>query len=191
MLNFEIPLVVLKAALICAAKNDVRFYLNGVAIDRGNVVSTDGHRLFYTEIDNINPEMQQVIIPREAIEYLSKKATGIKDLKKLVIVTLNGAEGKLAIQGTDIIERFRAIDGKFPEWKRIIPKADGSEYEGDYPTFNWQYLVDFQKIAKTLGDKCKVPQVKVTPTIGPSSSAHIDFLDVEFKARGVLMPLRA
>lgn len=191
MLNFEIPLVVLKAALICAAKNDVRFYLNGVAIDRGNVVSTDGHRLFYTEIDSINPEMQQVIIPREAVEYLSKKAIGIKDLEKVVKVTLEGAEGKLTIQGTDISESFRAIDGKFPEWKRIIPKQDGSEYEGEYPTFNWQYLVDFQKIAKTLGDKCKVPLVKVTPTVGPSNAVHIDFVDAEFKARGVLMPLRA
>ncbi|HFE9865468.1 DNA polymerase III subunit beta [Acinetobacter baumannii] len=191
MLNFKIPLAVLKAAIISAAKSDIRFYLQGVAIDKGNVVSTDGHRLFYVELDELDSNMQQVIIPREAIEYLSKKATGIKDFKKMVIVNLQGSNGKLTVQGTDIVENFQAIDGKFPEWQRIIPKADGSEYKGEYPTFNWQYLVDFQKIAKALGDKCKIPQVKVTPTIGPSNAAHIDFVDIEFKARGVLMPLRA
>lgn len=191
MLNFKIPLAVLKAAIISAAKSDIRFYLQGVAIDKGNVVSTDGHRLFYVELDELDSNMQQVIIPREAIEYLSKKATGIKDFKKMVIVNLQGSNGKLTVQGTDIVENFQAIDRKFPEWQRIIPKADGSEYKGEYPTFNWQYLVDFQKIAKALGDKCKIPQVKVTPTIGPSNAAHIDFVDIEFKARGVLMPLRA
>lgn len=191
MLNFQIPLAVLKAAIVCAAKSDIRFYLNGVAIDKGNVVSTDGHRLFYTELSDLDSDMQQVIIPREAIEHLAKKATSIKDLKKMVIVNLQGSDGKLTVQGTDIVENFQALDGKFPEWQRIIPKADGSEYKGEYPTFNWQYLVDFQKIAKALGDKCKVPLVKVTPTVGPSNAVHVDFVDTEFKARGVLMPLRA
>lgn len=191
MLNFQIPLAVLKAAIVCAAKSDIRFYLNGVAIDKGHIVSTDGHRLFYMELDELDSDMQQVVIPREAIEYLAKKATGIKDLKKMCIVNLQGSNGKLTVQGTDIVENFQAIDGKFPEWQRIIPKADGSEYKGEYPTFNWQYLVDFQKIAKALGDKCKVPLVKVTPTVGPSNAVHIDFVDTEFKARGVLMPLRA
>ena len=191
MIHFHIPLAVLKAAVICAAKGDIRFYLNGVAIDQGNVVSTDGHRLFYVEIDDIDPKLPQVIIPREAIEYLSKKATGIKDIEKRVKISIDGLEGKLTVQGTDITESFRAIDGKFPQWKQIIPKSDRPEYEGEFPTFNWQYLVDFQKVAKALGDKSKSPQVKLTPTIGPSSAAFIDFPAVEFKARGVLMPLRA
>ena len=187
--EFSIPLALLKSAVICAAKNDVRFYLCGVAIDKGHVASTDGHRLFYAPLENLDVKMPQAIIPRDAIEFLSKKATGIKDLKKMVDIHIEGLEGEMVISGTDLRERFRAIDGKFPEWKRVIPRADGSEYEGEYPTFNWQYLVDFQKIAKGLGDKTAI--VKVTPTVGPSSSAHIDMPEAKFKARGVIMPLRA
>lgn len=192
MIKFSIPLATLKAAVICSAKKDVRHYLQGVAIDHGHVVSTDGHRMFYAEVEGLDAKLQQVIIPRDAIEFLAKKATGIKDLKKLVKVTLDGLDGTLEVSGTDINERFRAFDNKFPAWQRVIPKAKGDEYKGEYPTFDWKYLVDFQKIAKTLGDKSLVPQVKVTPTVGPSSAAHIDFLSTEIKnVRAVLMPLRA
>jgi len=189
--SFSIPLALLKASVICAAKNDVRFYLVGVAVDKGHVTSTDGHRMFFAEVEGLDPEMPQVVIPRESIEYLSKKAVGIKDLKKMVDIEIDGLEGEMVIAGTDLRERFRAYDCKYPDWKRVIPRADGSEYEGDYPTFNWQYLVDYQKIAKLLGDKSKVAQVKVTPTIGPNCSAHIDFSGAVHKARGVLMPIRA
>ena len=53
-IEIEVPMQVLDAATFCAAKNDVRFYLNGVAINKGHVVSTDGHRAFACKIDLLN-----------------------------------------------------------------------------------------------------------------------------------------
>ena len=51
MENINIPIRLLKAALICTAKQDVRWYLTGVAIKDGAVSATDGHRMFTCEID--------------------------------------------------------------------------------------------------------------------------------------------
>lgn len=37
--------------------------------------------MFYAEVEGLDAKLQQVIIPRDAIEFLAKKATGIKDIK--------------------------------------------------------------------------------------------------------------
>ena len=41
----------LEAALLTAAVNDIRYYRNGVAINRGALVSTNGASIFVAEID--------------------------------------------------------------------------------------------------------------------------------------------
>lgn len=52
-----------------------------------------------------------------------------------------------------VSEHFQPINGKFPEWRRIIPKASVDAYQGGDLSFNWKYMEDFQKIAKILGGK--------------------------------------
>ncbi len=187
-LNFEVPLILLKSALVCAAKNDTRFYLNGVAIDQGHIVATDGHRMFYAPLESVN-ELPQIIIPREAIEFIAKKTTGIgkKDPEKVNIkIHINGNKGTLNV--LDCTESFTLIDGKFPEWKRIIPKSAMQKYDGQTLMFNWQYMADFQKIAKLLG--CKHSGVELSPSSINTQAAIIDFLHPYFPCNGVLMPMR-
>ncbi len=188
MLIFELPLVLLKAALICASKNDIRFYLNGVAIDQGHIVATDGHRMFYAPLESIK-EMPQVIIPRDAIEFLVKKAAGVgkKNPEEVIVkVEIDGTQGKLIVR--EYQENFRPIDGKFPEWKRLIPKSAMQKYEGQTLMFNWQYMADFQKIAKLLG--CKNQGVELSPSSISTQPAIIDFYHPLFPCNGVIMPMR-
>lgn len=72
-IEFEVPMQVLDAATYCSAKNDIRFYLCGIAINKGHVVSTDGHRAFACKIDGLNEEIE-FIIPTDSVKAFIKKS---------------------------------------------------------------------------------------------------------------------
>ena len=103
------------------ANQDVRYYLNGllldVAADRLRAVATDGHRLALCEsaVAGADATPQQVILPRK----------GVLELQRLIG---DGGECTLAI-GTNHLRvqldgiRFtsKLIDGRFPDYDRVIP----------------------------------------------------------------------
>ena len=192
MENIEIgiPMQVLDAATFCAAKNDVRFYLNGVAINKGHVVSTDGHRAFACKIDGLDENIS-IIIPTETIKAFIKKVPS-KNRKGHCVISIDpkARQGKISNIPLQAHELFIPIDGKFPEWQRIFPKDVPSEYQGYYPTFNWAYMTDFQKIHKALGGNGV--QVGLRPK-SVSEAALVDFDGTLFDhhAKAVIMPLRA
>lgn len=189
-IQIEVPMQVLDAATICASKNDVRFYLNGVAIDKGHVVSTDGHRAFACKIDEMDENLS-FIIPTEAIKAFIKKVPSKNRKGHCVIsVDLKAKQGKISNFPLQVHELFIPIDGKFPDWQRIFPKDVPSEYQGYYPTFNWAYLADFQKVHKALGGNGV--QVGLRPK-SVSEAALVDFDGTLFDhhAKAVIMPLRA
>ena len=104
------------------AQQDVRYYLNGMLLESdGKVlraVATDGHRLAMCEIELATKATgQQVIVPRK----------GVLELQRLI-----GAEGSVNVQiGSNHIRvtigdvRFssKLVDGRFPEYSRVIPAA--------------------------------------------------------------------
>jgi len=104
------------------AQQDVRYYLNGVLlIVEGNnlkVVATDGHRLSYNAgaIDG-NYKKQEIIIPRKAVTELCKL---LGDVKDPVEVEFSPQQVKVSFSGIDLISKV--IDGKFPDYERVIPK---------------------------------------------------------------------
>ena len=110
----------------CMANQDVRYYLNGLLFDTaGNTitcVATDGHRLalMSTEIDHSLTE-QQIIIPRK----------GVSELYRLLVDSDDGCEIKLNnnfLQAKFDNTTFTAklIDGRFPDYTRVIPDIDDS-----------------------------------------------------------------
>ena len=103
------------------AQQDVRYYLNGLLLETSakslRSVATDGHRLALCEVDL--PEGgkagQQVIVPRK----------GVLELQRIL-----GSEGEIELAiGTNHVRaqiggiRFtsKLIDGRFPEYGRVIP----------------------------------------------------------------------
>jgi DNA polymerase-3 subunit beta len=104
------------------AQQDVRYYLNGVLlIIEGNnlrVVATDGHRLAFNAgaIDG-NYKKQEIIIPRKAVTELCKL---LGDTKESVEIEFSTQQVRVAFSGIDLISKV--IDGKFPDYERVIPK---------------------------------------------------------------------
>ena len=104
------------------AQQDVRYYLNGVLlIIEGNklkVVATDGHRLaFNAGIIEGSHEKQEIIMPRKAVVELCKLLT---ETNENVEIEFSTQQIKLNFSGISLITKV--IDGKFPDYERVIPK---------------------------------------------------------------------
>jgi DNA polymerase-3 subunit beta len=115
------------------AQQDVRYYLNGMLLETDGkmlrTVATDGHRLALCEMDLPSKGSgQQVIVPRK----------GVLELQRLL-----GTEGDVEVTiGTNHIRaqigdvRFtsKLIDGRFPEYGRVIPSAPPKAVVADRET---------------------------------------------------------
>jgi len=104
------------------AQQDVRYYLNGVLLivedNKLKVVATDGHRLAYNagHIEG-NFEKQEIILPRKAIAELSRL---LADVDEIVELEFSQQQVKAFFSGITLITKV--IDGKFPDYERVIPK---------------------------------------------------------------------
>lgn len=124
----------LQALLMFAAKNDRRFYLNGIYSDTaGYLVATDGHRILY--IKTGEPGLD-VIIPREAAEAAVKMAK-----KGQEIPLTKTSIGQVV---------YTPFDAKYPDWRRVIPGSDNLQ-PSPQCLFVWQYLTDAEKAFKLMG----------------------------------------
>ena len=116
------------------AQQDVRYYLNGLMLEttrnRVRAVATDGHRLALCELplgdQDISP--QQVIIPRKGVLELQRLLGG-SDTVKLAL----GSNHVRATVG-DIRFTSKLIDGRFPDYERVIPKPKGNILKADRET---------------------------------------------------------
>lgn len=105
------------------AQQDIRYYLNGLllVIDKNSMVAvaTDGHRLSYASLA-LEGEYthQEVILPRKTVLELSK------------LLAEDDAPATIDILTNQIRFRFgnielvsKVIDGKFPDYNRVIPSG--------------------------------------------------------------------
>jgi DNA polymerase-3 subunit beta len=104
------------------AQQDVRYYLNGVLFDLNHdkfaAVTTDGHRLALSETSSILDiaEEKQVIIPRKTVIELQKLLGETSE-----IININIDSNHIQFNIGDIVLTSKIIDGKFPDYKRVIP----------------------------------------------------------------------
>jgi len=122
--TLDIPQADLKRLLdkthFSMAQQDVRYYLNGMLLETDGKmlrsVATDGHRLALCEMDLASKgKGQQIIVPRK----------GVLELQRLLgsegIVTLTIGSNHIRVQIGDIRFTSKLIDGRFPEYSRVIP----------------------------------------------------------------------
>ncbi len=114
----------IKRTSFAMAQQDVRYYLNGLLLQIAEnelcCVSTDGHRLALhkTPIDIDGSEAISAIIPRKAINELSRL---IDDTD--TDITLNFTSNHLQVKLGALQLTSKLIDGKFPDYDKVIPLA--------------------------------------------------------------------
>jgi DNA polymerase-3 subunit beta len=184
----------IRAALIFASKEDVRYYLNGVCIevapDGAYIVATDGHRMFAVRepCEGLVPRLGNkcYIVPRAALESILKTSKGDSMLVR------PSDDGKTAVlEFGGVSATCTLIDGRFPDWRRVIPAKDQSGMAGQ---FNGDYMADCVKVGKLLDTRSKALGGFGTPYIehnGPEKACRVTWPGAQCEALGVVMPLRA
>ena len=103
------------------AQQDIRYYLNGLlmVIDAGELklVATDGHRLaFASAALPGNLSRQEAIVPRKTVLELAKL---LADSDEEVRIELSATQVAFSFGSIELASKL--IDGKFPDYTRVIP----------------------------------------------------------------------
>jgi DNA polymerase-3 subunit beta len=130
-LSFSIPQNQLKTLFdktsFAMAQQDVRYYLNGILMEitpsKIKLVATDGHRLALSEIDlqtGVDAD-RQIIIPRKAVLELSRLLEFGDSPANCML-----SQNHLRVETSSLVFTTKLIDGKFPDYQRVIP-VDGNK----------------------------------------------------------------
>lgn len=113
------------------AQQDVRYYLNGMLLETGGkhlrAVATDGHRLALcaVELDGETLEEQQVIVPRKGVLELQRLLGG----ESMLEIELGSNHVRIQLDGIRFTSKL--IDGRFPEYERVIPQDSANQLTAD------------------------------------------------------------
>jgi DNA polymerase III subunit beta len=186
-MQFTIPVDSIKALLVAAAKNDVRYYLNGICIDvRGTdavAVATDGHMLLALPLERAEGDESPLvsghyIIARDALDKLKAPVKGGH-----VTLSIDAAAQSLTIIGWGSTTTTKLVEGCFPDWRRVIPHT----VSGLVSQFDADLVAAFGKINKLLGSKYSPAIAHNGGENGDGAAARVMLTG---DAVGVIMPMR-
>ena len=118
------------------ANQDVRYYLNGLLFDfhdnQLTAVATDGHRLALCDLggDVGLAEERQLIVPRKGVLELSRMLSDSDDAVELAL----GKNHIRLVKGNTVFTS-KLIDGRFPEYRAVIPKGTDKHIKIDRDAF--------------------------------------------------------
>jgi len=103
------------------AQQDIRYYLNGLlmVVEDGSLklVATDGHRLALATLKlGAEAPRQEVIVPRKTVLELSKL---LADSEEEVRIELSPTQAAFSFGPIELVSKL--VDGKFPDYTRVIP----------------------------------------------------------------------
>ena len=152
------------------AQQDIRYYLNGLllVVEGQNViaVATDGHRLAFSQIVTDQQfARQEVIIPRKTILELQRLLEENDDPVTLAIAT---NQVKFSFSDIELISKL--VEGKFPDYTRVIPKV----YKNNFTIGRETLLRSLQRAAIMTSDKFKGVRCMIAPGSLKISSTNAD-----------------
>lgn len=177
-MKLKVSKLLLEGALIFQAKQDVRYYLNGICfMPDGRVAATDGHRAMIAS-------KHENKIKSNVIVSISKSPTknysyAVIDTKAKIVTYHNNFD---VLVGAGICSE---VDGKFPDIDRVILKQTApAEQIG----FNAKYLSDVEKLAKLFSPKYESVRFELNGNVN-AAVANISAPTGE-TAKVIVMPMR-
>ena len=149
----------LKAASRFMAVQDVRYYLNGLLIEsnpmQSRIVATDGHTLFASRDDAKGDNVGTFtgIIGSDTVKTILSWKAPYKSANDtpVVLTTCDDLAGEHRATWAGNVCVFRLIDGKFPDYMRVIP----TDVNGAPAFYQPEYLVRCSKAAIDMNTSAK------------------------------------
>jgi DNA polymerase-3 subunit beta len=122
------------------AQQDIRYYLNGLLMvvedRRLKLVATDGHRLAFASLA-LEAELprQEVIVPRKTVLELAKL---LAESDEPVRAEISPAQAAFAFGSVELVSKL--VDGKFPDYTRVIPTGHKNKLAVDRETLRQALL---------------------------------------------------
>lgn len=170
------------------AQQDVRYYLNGLLLTVKNnellAVATDGHRMAKSAIKlNSDPiEDLSIIIPRKGVLELMRL---LSDEPDGVTVSIGG--NHVSVQHPNFSFVSRLIEGKFPDFQRVIPSAACLSTQLDRDTLK----ESLQRVMILCSDKYKAIRFQFRPqnlrilVNNPQQESAEDTLSIDYAGEEV------
>lgn len=120
----------LARAQYAMAVQDIRYYLNGMLfqLQEGKLVvaATDGHRLAVDAItlEGETGKSMEMILPRKTVVELIKL---LSEGEEEVTIQIGG--NQVVFKHTDFELRSKVVDGKFPDYQRVVPAGYERKFE--------------------------------------------------------------
>lgn len=125
--NFNLPgkdlMRLIDKTRFAISTEETRYYLNGIYVHAHEgqlrAVATDGHRLALaeTELPGGAANLPGIIIPRKTVAELRRLIDGIDGDVEISI-----SEAKARFSVGHVVLTSKLIDGKFPDYERVIPR---------------------------------------------------------------------
>jgi len=160
-ISFNLEADILKEIIdktyFASSNEETRYYLNGLYIHTASlnnknylrVVATDGHRLAQYQISSpptITKNNFGVIVPKKLIFELRKL---IDEVKENVKIDLSERKIRFSFNETIIVSKL--IDGKFPDYEKVIPKNASNTFSINRKKF----LESINRISTISSEKSK------------------------------------
>ena len=194
MVRFSVPQGTLRnlfsQVFYAMAQQDIRFYLNGllfvVSGQTLTAVATDAHRLAVasTTCESLEPEQSptEVIIPRKAVMELQRLLAESEE-PVAIEVTPNQARFRFVDDKQAEIELVtKLVEGKFPDWRRVIPQHHQKLVTVDRDAFTRALT----RVAILTGEKFRAVHFRLSPSVlriqaqNAEQEEATDELDIEY-----------
>jgi DNA polymerase III subunit beta len=157
------------------AVHDIRYYLNGILIvaegKQLTLVATDGHRLAVAHA--ALPEevaKRELILPRKSVLEL-QRLLGDEE-GATVELKFASNQAKISLPGIDFVSKL--VEGKFPDYQRVIPKG----YKFGLTMDRLQLLTSLQRASILTG------MVRITSTNAEQEEA-LEEMDVDYNGDSI------
>ena len=127
-IDSQAMLKLLNKTKVSISNDETRHYLNGIYLHKTNAenksylsgVATDSHRLSFSSIEiDQNTNFEPIILPKKTIfQLISLLEQGVSSIK----VSNNKSKIKFEIDNSILISKV--IDGRFPDYSKVIPKSN-------------------------------------------------------------------
>ncbi|MGV6826922.1 MAG: DNA polymerase III subunit beta [bacterium] len=116
------------------AHQDVRYYLNGLLLELKagtlRAVATDGHRLALCEVPFEGEASEfQLIIPRKAVTGITRL---LSDSDNEINIEVSNSHIQIFMTNGSFTSKL--IDGRFPDYERVMPKGETMDVMADKET---------------------------------------------------------